>query len=98
MTASRRFSARGGFDDSFNGASDAFVIKVEPDGSGFQWSTYLGGAGPDRGAAIALGPAGGIYIVGDTETSEATFPATVGPDLTYNGGISDAFVAEISER
>ena len=31
-----------------------------------------------------------------TESSEATFPVTVGPDVTYNGG-TDAFVAKIAE-
>ena len=34
-------------------------------------------------------------MTGSTDSSEATFPVSGGPDLTYNGGI-DAFVARVS--
>ncbi len=30
--------------------------------------------------------AGNAYVTGYTDSTEATFPVTVGPDLTYNGG------------
>jgi len=40
--------------------------------------------------------AGNAYVVGHTESSEAQgFPVTVGPDLTYNGGYRDVFVAKV---
>jgi hypothetical protein len=42
---------------------------------------------------------GNAYVTGWTSSNEATFPVTVGPDLTYNGGggfgYGDAFVAKI---
>jgi hypothetical protein len=38
---------------------------------------------------------GNAYVTGFTLSTEATFPATVGPDLTGNGG-SDAFVAKVN--
>ena len=39
--------------------------------------------------------AGNAYVTGSTASTEATFPVTVGPDLTYNGGSTDAFVAKV---
>jgi hypothetical protein len=35
-------------------------------------------------------------ITGGTSSTAATFPVTVGPDLTYNGASYDAFVAKVS--
>jgi len=39
-------------------------------------------------------PPGSAYITG--ETSSTDFPAVVGPDLSYNGGKYDAFVAKVN--
>jgi len=40
---------------------------------------------------------GNAYVVGDTDSTEANgFPVTVGPDLTFNGGMIDAFVAKVN--
>jgi len=78
------------------GPWDAFVAKVKPDGSSLVYCGYLGGAGDDRGLGIAVDGAGNAYVCGKTESTEATFPVQVGPDLTYNGGAWDAFVAKIS--
>ena len=44
---------------------------------------------------IAVDGDGNAYVTGETNSSEATFPVTVGPDLTFNGDF-DAFVAKIS--
>ena len=43
---------------SLNGASNAFVTKLNPAGSSLVYSTYLGGSGIDQGNAIAVTPAG----------------------------------------
>ncbi len=89
-----------GPDLTFNGKpGDAFVAKVKPDGTGFVYAGYIGGSGNDSGAGIAVDSAGNAYVAGNTNTSDGTFPATVGPDLTYNGGgndnVGDAFVAKV---
>ncbi len=47
---------------------------------------YIGGSGDDYGNGIAVDGAGNAYVTGTTASTEATFPVTVGPDLTYNGG------------
>src|SRR5258708_39533742 len=48
----------------------------------------------DVGSAIAVDSAGNAYVTGNTTLSEANFPVTVGPDLTFNGQ-RDAFVAKV---
>ncbi|TLY27567.1 MAG: hypothetical protein E6K63_10590 [Nitrospirae bacterium] len=91
------FPATGGPDLTYNGGDfDAFVAKVKADGSGLDYAGYIGGTGTDVGSGIAVDSAGNAYVTGYTESSEATFPVTGGPDLTFNG-LPDAFVAKISE-
>jgi hypothetical protein len=77
------------------GGYDAFVAKVKPDGTGLTYCGFIGGANDDRGFGIAVDGLGCAYITGDTGSSEATFPVKVGPDLTFNGGSRDAFVAKV---
>ena len=90
------FPVAGGPDLTFNGVSDAFVAKVNAAGTALDYAGYIGGAARDRGNGIAVDSAGNAYVIGRTASSEATFPVTAGPDLTFNGGI-DAFVAKIAE-
>jgi uncharacterized protein (TIGR03437 family) len=66
-----------------NGASDdydAFVAKLDPTGSKLLYSTFLGGAGDDGAAGIALDAAGNAYVTG-TSQSGIGFPGAL------NGGI-----------
>jgi hypothetical protein len=83
-----------GPDPTWNGNHDAFVAKVKADGTSLLYAGYLGGAGVDFGFGIAVDSRGNAYVTGETNSTEATFPVTVGPDLTYNGR-RDAFVARI---
>lgn len=77
--------------------ADVFVSEVNPGGTGFVQSTFLGGSGADFGQAIALGPTGNPYITGST--SSTNFPAIAGVYPAYqdslNGVAGNAFVAEI---
>lgn len=84
-----------GPDRSFNGTVDAFVAKVNAAGTALIYAGFLGGTGNDRGKAIAVDSAGNAYIAGDTTSTQSSFPVTVGPDLTQNGG-TDAFVAKVN--
>ncbi|MBI1740442.1 MAG: SBBP repeat-containing protein [Candidatus Koribacter versatilis] len=84
-----------GPDLTYNGLYDAFVAKVKADGTGLVYAGYVGGSGADVGLGIAADSVGNAYITGNTNSSEATFPVTVGPDLTHNGGTYDAFVAKV---
>jgi hypothetical protein len=89
----------GAFNETANGGIDAFVVKVNEDGSDLLFATFFGGSGTDRGKGIAVDGTGAAYITGETGSTETSspnpFPVSVGPGLTQGGGL-DAFVARIS--
>ncbi len=89
------FPMVGALDPTFNGGTDAFVAKLNSTGSAVTYSGFIGGSGIDEAYGIAVDSTGNAYVTGRTNSTEATFPETVGPDLTYNGGF-DAFVAKIN--
>ncbi|MGA2533810.1 MAG: SBBP repeat-containing protein [Candidatus Aminicenantales bacterium] len=95
-TESSDFPTVGGPDLTYNGAQDAFVAKVAADGTGLDYSGFIGGQSDEAGTGIAVDTSGNAYITGIT-TSFPTehFPVTVGPSLTY-GGTQDAFVAKVN--
>jgi hypothetical protein len=71
--------------------SDAFVTKLAPSGSTLSYSSYLGGAGDDIAAAIAVDSVGSAHVVGTT--GSADFP-TQGP-FQADQPLEDAFVAKL---
>ena len=84
-----------GPDLTFNGGGDAFVAKVNAAGTALVYCGYIGGTEGDSGKGIAVDGSGNAYVTGYTNSTEATFPVTVGPGLTYHGG-GDAFVAKVN--
>ena len=83
----------GAYDESHNGACDAFVAKLDASGSDLLWSTFVGGSEWDYGWSIALDPSGNPIVTGNTNSSN--FPATSGAyDDSYNGE-ADAFVLKL---
>jgi len=98
-TSSTNFPTAGGPVQGSNaGSNDAFVTRLNHDGSALIYSTYLGGSGTDQGLALAVDGTGGIYLAGDTNS--VNFPAassTSSPFQAANhGGILDAFVTRLS--
>ena len=89
------FPVMGGPDLTHNGGDDAFVARVNPQGTGLDSCGYIGGSSHESAYGIAVDAAGSAYVAGRTPSSHQTFPVTVGPDLTHNGG-NDVFVARIS--
>jgi len=83
-----------GPDLTHNGYTDAFVAKVKADGTGLVYCGYIGGSNYERGDAVAVDVSGNAFVSGVTKSSEYSFPALVGPDLTFNGQ-ADAFVAKV---
>ena len=71
---------------------DGFAAKLDPAGTTFIYSTYLGGGFRfDQALDVAVDPSGNTYVVGMTES--ATFEGAA-PIRPYSGG-QDAFVAKI---
>ena len=78
-----------------NGFYDAFVTVVMPGGSGFVYSTFLGGELSDKGLGIAVDSASGdAYVTG--VTSSTKFPVMSPLQATFGGGLLDAFVTELN--
>jgi hypothetical protein len=84
--------------------TDAFVARISADGSGFDYSGYIGGPGTEAGDGIAVGADDVAYVVGGTTSRPPGFPALGGPDSTggansptfeqpYRG--SDGFIARV---
>ncbi|TAN21797.1 MAG: DUF1573 domain-containing protein [Acidobacteria bacterium] len=76
------------------GGYDAFVTKFAVGGAKLDYSTYLGGTGDDKAAAIAVDPQGEAFITGTTSSTDFPVSATA-PQKTM-AGKTDAFVAGIS--
>jgi hypothetical protein len=110
-TASSDFpTTPGAYDRTFNtsgtnigpaGYCDAFVVKLNPDGS-LNWSTYLGGGNYDRAYAVEVDDQGYVYVAGRAGPG---FPVTPGAfQTTFKGttpgggfyGSQNAFVAKLS--
>lgn len=78
---------------------DAFIARVAAGGDRLEYCGYIGGVGWDTAAGIALDPSGAACVVGTTLSDETSFPVTLGPSLTYSGGVGilgDAFVARVA--
>ena len=96
-TDSSAFPVRDSLVSGLQGAQDAFVAALSPNGRGLLYSTYLGGSGSDSGNGIAVDAAGNAYVTGETRSSD--FPITPGafasqwPGYTWT---SNAFVSRIA--
>lgn len=91
QTSSTNFPIRAGYDNSINGTSDAFIIKINPSGSAILAATFLGGRNPgDRALDIKLDRDGFVYVCG--ETSSLNFPIKQGFQNTYRGN-TDGFIS-----
>ncbi|HEX8501670.1 MAG TPA: SBBP repeat-containing protein, partial [Pyrinomonadaceae bacterium] len=78
---------------------DAYVTKLNADGSAIVYSTYLGGRDRDQGYDIAVDAGGNAYVVGGTLSDD--FPVTAGAFQFAFGGSApglggDAFVAKLN--
>ena len=96
-TADSTFPAKVGPDLTYGGGNhDGFVAKVNASGNGLVWCSYIGGDGnEDNVRGTAPDASGSVYITGHADSSEATFPVTVGPELAYNGN-TDGYVGKIN--
>ncbi len=92
------FGAIPGPDRTENGRTDAFVVKLRPSGRSLAYAGYIGGAGDDDAVGLDIDRQGSAVIVGTTASRQSSFPVRGGPDRTYNGGPTDAFIAKLAPR
>ncbi len=92
-TISTDFSLRNPLQASNRGDFDAFITKVNLNGSDLVYSTYLGGSLEDLGFGIAVDNFGTVYVTGDTRSTNFN---TVSPLQTGNRGGLDVFVSKIN--
>lgn len=84
----------GAFDTTFNGTNEAFLSKLNANGTDLVYSTFLGGSDDEWSQGLSLADDGSVYLVGSTRSSD--FPLTSDAyDNTLGGGL-DIFIARIS--
>ncbi|HEY6804871.1 MAG TPA: SBBP repeat-containing protein [Pyrinomonadaceae bacterium] len=93
-TSSIDFPVSSAFQPGLGQFSDAFVVKINPAGTGLVYSTYLGANGDDSGNAIAVDSQGNAYVAGST--GSGSFPTTPGSFQTSKDGSLDAFVTKLA--
>jgi hypothetical protein len=98
-TFSTDFPKANAFQGALGGSLDAFVTKLNADGSALVYSTFLGGRGSDHGYGIAVDSSGNAYVTG--ATGAADFPTANAIQSGYAGGpygvcSYDAFVTKLN--
>ena len=71
---------------------DGFIAKINPTGSGFVFSTFMGGSDDDFATSLAIDGTGNSYITGRTRSTSFTGSSAT-RSSTSN---SDAFVAKLN--
>lgn len=96
QTLSANFPAAAGpgYDTTINGGWDAFVVKLNPSGTGIVYATFLGGSHYDWGWGITLDQQGRAYVVGQTRSGNLIPPGVSGYDTTTNGD-DDGFLFRV---
>jgi photosystem II stability/assembly factor-like uncharacterized protein len=80
---------------SGSSASDAFITKLNPSGSGLLFSTLLGGSSDESGAGIAVDGSGNILIAGPTFSNNFPVANAVQPAPTVPDNCVNAFVTKL---
>lgn len=89
---SAAFPTAGAYQATNKGAGDVFVTKLSPSGA-VLFSTYIGGAGADEAASVALDASNNVYVTG--RTTSVDYP-TVNAFQGTLGGVQDAFLTKLS--
>ena len=85
------------YDTSFNGAIDAFVLKLNNNLSSLLSSTFLGGYYYDYGNSIGIDSSDNIFVAG--ETASYDYPATPGAYSTDKFSYeSSVFVSKLNNN
>jgi hypothetical protein len=94
-TQSTDFPTRNALRATKNGSastSDGFVAKINPTGTDFVYSTYVGGSDDDFAFAIGADQAGSAYVTGRTRSTSFTGSSSTRPSTAT----TDIFVAKLN--
>jgi len=93
-TSSPDFPVHNPLQSSFKGGpSDAFVAKIQPQGAGVAYATYIGGSSEDHGFGIALDSARNVYVAGFSNSLD--FPTTRHAFQPASAGGFDAVIFKL---
>lgn len=92
-SASSNFPILNPFQATTGGFRDVVVSKINPSGTAFVYSTFLGGVTDDQARGIAVNAAGEAYVTGFTLSPN--FP-TANAIRNTNNGFFDAFITKFS--
>lgn len=89
QTFSPDFPVKNAFQATLNGKANAYITKVNSNGSALVYSTFFGGSNDEGGGAIAVDSSGNAYVTGFTQSSD--FPLVASLQSAY-GGAGDSFL------
>lgn len=92
-TSSTDFPVQSALQSQSGGGSDAFVTELNPSGSAFVFSTYLGGTQNDVAYGLVLDSSDNIYIAGSTQSVD--FPVTPNVFQSAYAGGGDGFLTKL---
>jgi hypothetical protein len=100
-TFSPNFPTANAFQPARAGGWEAFVTKLNASGTGFVYSTYVGGSiiadiydFGEGGRAITVDAAGNAYVTGEADT--VNFPTVNAGQSYYGGGFTDGWVGKFN--
>ena len=83
----------GSHQSTFNGTTDAFLVKFDASGNRL-WATYYGGSDFELGQSVAVDPVGNVYMTGYTVST--TDISTPGSHQPTSGGFADGFIVKFN--
>jgi hypothetical protein len=86
----------GAYDTQVAGYTDCYVTKINTQGNGLIYSTYIGGSSSDFIHGITIDSAGNAFVCGYTNSSD--FPTTSGTyrEKITTSGIYEAFITKLN--
>jgi hypothetical protein len=87
------FPAVNAIQPSFGGGDlDATLLKLSPDADALLFASYFGGSDRESALAVATGPDGLVYVVGETTSTNLLTVDALQPEFA---GTADAFVLRL---
>jgi hypothetical protein len=90
-TSSTSNMASGGFQNTYGGQTDAFLVKFDSTGNRL-WATYYGGTDYDFGYSVATDAFGNVYLAGSTYSTSGI--ASGGFQDTLSNASGNAFLVK----